>query len=222
MAHCPALRPVRGVIFDLDGVIVDSEPLHTQAWQELFDQMGYGRNHGVDFAQYYGKSDLALALDFCARHKPPWPLDQMLAWKQARLIELLRRQGRLYDGLPELVAKLARRYRLAIASGSAQPVIDAVLQLGGLDRFFAARASSTEVPRGKPAPDVFLRAAQLLGLAPGDCVVVEDAPAGIEGARAAGMQVIAIANSLPPDRLAAADRVVRNYSEIERFLLPQP
>jgi beta-phosphoglucomutase-like phosphatase (HAD superfamily) len=220
--HPVPLRPVQAVIFDLDGVIVDSEPLHTQAWQELFELMGYGQNHGVDFAQYYGKSDRALALDFCARHTPPWPLEQMLAWKQDRLIELIRTQGRIYDGLPELICKLAPHYRLAIASGSAQPVIEAVLALRGLGRFFSARASSTEVPQGKPAPDVFLRAAQLLGVPARDCLVVEDAPAGVLGARAAGMQVIAITNSVPAEQLAQATCVVHTYQQIEELLLPLP
>jgi HAD superfamily hydrolase (TIGR01509 family) len=208
------------VIFDMDGVIVNSEPLHERAWEEVFRKMGFGDSHGIHFPDYYGKTDLALGIDFHARHRPGQSIEETLAWKQDRLIELLRAEEPIFEGLPDLLEKLAGRYPLAIASGSAHPVIDEVLALKQLRRFFSALVSSTEVPRGKPAPDVFLRAAELLGVPPESCVVVEDAATGVEGALAAGMQVIAIANTLPPERLARATRIVRTYEEIERLLLP--
>lgn len=204
----------------MDGVIVNSEPLHERAWEEVFRKMGFGDSHGIHFPDYYGKTDLALGIDFHARHRPGQSIEETLAWKQDRLIELLRAEEPIFEGLPDLLEKLAGRYPLAIASGSAHPVIDEVLALKQLRRFFSALVSSTEVPRGKPAPDVFLRAAELLGVPPESCVVVEDAATGVEGALAAGMQVIAIANTLPPDRLARATRIVRTYEEIERLLLP--
>lgn len=214
------MRAPRAVIFDMDGVIVNSEPLHERAWEEVFRKMGFGDSHGIHFPDYYGKTDLALGIDFHARHRPGQSIEETLAWKQDRLIELLRAEEPIFEGLPDLLEKLAGRYPLAIASGSAHPVIDEVLALKQLRRFFSALVSSTEVPRGKPAPDVFLRAAELLGVPPESCVVVEDAATGVEGALAAGMQVIAIANTLPPERLARATRIVRTYEEIERLLLP--
>ncbi len=213
--------PIQAVIFDMDGVIVDSEPLHKQAYREIFREMGYGDAHGIQFEDYYGKTDRALWLDFIARHHPRQSIDELLAWKQKRLIDLLRVEEPLFEGLPDLVEKLAARYSLAIASGSDHPVIDEVLALRNLRRFFSVLVSSTEVPQGKPAPDVFLRAAALLEVPPAGCVVVEDSIAGVEGALAAGMRVIAIANTVSPDRLARATQVVRTYEEIEKLLLPK-
>ena len=212
--------PIQAVIFDMDGVIVDSEPLHERAYREIFREMGYGDAHGIHFPDYYGKTDRALWVDFIARHRPRQSIDELLAWKQKRLIDFLRDEEPLFEKLPDLVEKLAAHYPLAIASGSAHPVIDEVLAIRQLRRFFSVLVSSTDVPHGKPAPDVFLRAAALLEVPPARCVVVEDSIAGVEGALAAGMRVIAIANTVRPDQLVRATRVVRTYEEIERLLLP--
>jgi beta-phosphoglucomutase-like phosphatase (HAD superfamily) len=98
-------------------------------------------------------------------------------------------------------------------------VIDQVLALEPLGRYFKVKVSSEDVARGKPAPDIFLRAAEFLGVAPETCCVVEDSVAGVAGGRAAGMQVIGITNSLPAAALEAATQVVSDYAEIERLLL---
>jgi HAD superfamily hydrolase (TIGR01509 family) len=212
------LKPFRAVIFDMDGVIVDSEPRHVQAFQDVFEKMGMAENHGMRFEDYLGRSDRAFWLDFVARHKPPQGLDELTAWKQNRLVEILRRDQPIFDGLPELVQRLAVRYPLAVASGSLHPVIDEVLAMRQLRRFFSVVVSVGDVGKGKPAPDVFLRAAELLGVEAPACVVIEDTIAGVEAARAAGMQVIAITNTLPAERLRRATRVVNTYEEIERLL----
>lgn len=220
-AHRAGWEPVPlAVIFDLDGVIVDSEPLHARAYREVFAELGYGETHGMDFTQYYGKSDATLWLDFIAKHQPGRPLDELLARKQSRFLDILRAEKPLFRGLPELIERLAARYRLAVASGSSHAVIETALTLENLRRFFPVVVSALDVPQGKPAPDIFLRAAELLGVAPGACCVIEDSEAGVEGARAAGMSVIAITNTLPADKLARATRVVRSYDEMERLLLP--
>lgn len=212
-------RELRAVIFDLDGVIVDSEPLHERAFREVFDELGYSQTHGVDFPAYYGKSDQALWLDFIAKHRPAQSLEELVALKQARFLKALRQERPVFAGLVALVEKLSVRYALAVASGSSHDTIDAALALEGLQRFFPVRVSALDVPHGKPAPDVFLRAAELLGVPPGACCVIEDAEAGVAGALAAGMPVIAITNSLPAARLRQATRVVNTYAQIERLLL---
>ena len=181
--------------------------------------MGYGDRHGMDFAAYYGRSDRAFWLDFVAKHKPRQSLEELLALKQNRLIDILRRDQPLFDGLPDLLERLAPRYALAVASGSNHPVIEEVLAMRQLGRFFSVVVSVQDVPRGKPAPDVFLRAAQMLAVPAARCCVVEDSAHGVEAARAAGMEVIAITNTLPSERLAAASHVVETYEEIESLLL---
>lgn len=213
-------KDTRAVIFDMDGVIVDSEPLHELAFRQIFEQMGFGGDrHGIEFEHYYGKSDRALWLDFIAKHQPTQPLDELLSWKQNHFLKILRERQPLFPPIPDLVADLAVRYSLAVASGSNHPVIDEVLAIRGLRRFFSAVASVEDVARPKPFPDVFLRAAELLNVPPASCVVIEDAAAGVQGARDAGMRVIAITNSLTRDRLSHAHVVTETYDEIRALLL---
>lgn len=209
------------VIFDMDGVIVDSEPWHEHAFREIFHELGYGDRHGIDFRSYIGRSDRALWEDFIEKHEPPHPLDHLLALKQGRLIDLLRREQPIFDGLPDLVEKLATSYLLAVASGSNHPVIDEVLAMKQLRRFFPVVASTQDVGKTKPAPDVFLHAARLLATPPDRCCVIEDSAAGVTAAHAAGMEVIAITNSLPSEQLRHATHVVDSYEAIERLLLPE-
>lgn len=214
-----SVNPFDAIIFDMDGVIVDSEPRHERAFREIFDELGYGDRHGMDFAAYYGRSDRAFWLDFIAKHRPRQSIEELLALKQNRLIDILRRDQPLFDGLPDLLERLAPRYTLAVASGSNHPVIEEVLAMKQLGRFFSVVVSVQDVARGKPAPDVFLRAAELLAVPAARCCVVEDSAHGVEAARAAGMEVIAITNTLPSERLAAASHVVETYEEIESLLL---
>lgn len=207
------------IIFDMDGVIVDSEPRHERAFREVFAEMGYARTHGINFPAYYGRSDRALWLDFIARHRPPQPIEELIDRKQRAFLRIISEERPLFVDAPRLVKRLSRRYKLALASGSLHAVIDAVLAMGDLRRFFPVVASSQDVPRGKPAPDIFLRAAEALGVAPATCCVIEDSAAGVEAARAAGMVSIAITNSLPAAKLSRADHVVSTYREIEALLL---
>lgn len=212
------LKPFTAVIFDMDGVIVDSEPRHERAFLEVWDELGYRDRHGIHFPDYYGRSDRALWLDFIDRHQPPQTLEALTAWKQNRLIEILRREQPIFDGLPEVVARCAARWRIAVASGSLHAVIDEVLAMKSLRQHFSAIVSVQDVAHGKPAPDVFLRAAELLDRPPADCVVIEDSAAGVTAANAAGMQVIAITNTLAREQLSHATVVVETYEAIEKLL----
>ncbi|MBM3824760.1 MAG: HAD family phosphatase [Verrucomicrobia bacterium] len=212
-------RAVQAIIFDMDGVLVDSEPRHEQAFLKIFDEMGYGDRHGIHFPDYYGKSDAALWRAFMDRHQPPQSFDFLCAWKQKVFLEILRRDEPLFPDIPDLVRDAAGSYPLAVASGSYHPVISEVLRIQDLRRFFPVVSSVEDVEKNKPAPDVFLHAARGLGVAPESCCVIEDSAAGVEGALAAGMQVIAITNSLPADKLERATVVVENYRQIRSLLL---
>src|SRR6266567_1641748 len=99
------------VIFDMDG-----EPLHERAFREVLEEIGYGRTHGIDFPAYYGKSDLVVWRDFIARHRPTQSLEELLARKEKKFAALLKREEPIYVRLPELLEKVATRYRLALAS----------------------------------------------------------------------------------------------------------
>jgi HAD superfamily hydrolase (TIGR01509 family) len=208
------------VIFDMDGVIVDSEPRHERAFLEVVRDIGFGDVSPLRFEDYIGRCDDELWVDFVAQCRPSQTVQELLALKRTRVLELIRREQPLFDGLPELVAKLADTYLLAVASGSERAVIHEVLALDRLHEFFPVAVAASEVPSGKPAPDIFLRAAELLGVDPADCWVVEDSKPGIAAGLAAGMRVIAITNTYPAAELARATHVVSSYSEIEKLLLP--
>jgi HAD superfamily hydrolase (TIGR01509 family) len=211
----------RAVVFDMDGVIVDSEPLHERAFLEVVEQIGYRDTHGLNIADFVGRSDYELWNAFVERHNPSQTLEELLTLKRLRVIEILRREQPLYTDLPELIRDLATEYKLALASGSERVVVDAVLAFKGLVRSFQATVSGSEIVRGKPAPDIFLRAAELLEVLPTDCWAIEDSKPGIAAGLAAGMRVIAISNTHPLDELGDATHVVSTYHEIRQLLLPE-
>ena len=147
------LKPFKAVIFDMDGVIVDSEPRHERAFHEVWDAMGYRDRHGINFQDYYGRSDRALWLDFIDKHRPPQSLDELTAWKQNRLIEILRAEQPIFDGLPEVVEKSAARWPLAVASGAdvrADAVVGLRVGVGVVDATGPVGAGSGQYAEKEP------------------------------------------------------------------------
>jgi HAD superfamily hydrolase (TIGR01509 family) len=211
---------LRGIIFDMDGVLVDSEPLHERAFYEVMDDLGYGSNHGMQFSHYVGRSDFELWRDFVAKHKPVQLLEDLLARKRRRVIDALLKHQPIFPGLVELLKKLSGRYALGVASGSEREVVQTVLSLPGLSGVFPVVVTAADVEHGKPAPDIFLHAARLLGVAPGECCVIEDSKPGVMAGLAAGMRVIAITNTHSAEDLCQAHHVLEKYEQIERLLLP--
>ncbi len=213
------MKRCKAVIFDMDGVIVDSEPYHERAFLEVMGDLGYAESHGMQYEDYIGRPDQALWTEFIGRHRPKQSPEELAGLKARRLVELIRRNEPVFEGLPALVEKLATRYSLAVASGSERCIVEEVLRLEHLGRFFSAVVTDSEIKRGKPEPDVFLRAAELLGIKPKACCVIEDSRPGVAAALAAGMRVIAITNTHAAEELRQATHVVATYGEIERLLL---
>ena len=209
----------RAIIFDMDGVIVDSEPLHELAFMETFHELGYGQTHGIRFADYLGRSDRAVWEAFIAKHRPSQSFDELTDLKESRLIGMLHERKPLFAPVPDLIRDLAARYPLALASGSVHRVISAVLEIGDLRKYFGPVVSAQDVTHGKPSPDIFLRAASLLNVPPESCCVIEDTVAGVTAGRAAGMHVIAITNTYPAAALHQAHQIVDSYEPIARLLL---
>lgn len=203
----------------MDGVIVDSEPRHERAFHAVLREIGYAEKHGLRFADYVGRRDHELWIDFIAKNHPPHSLEELLALKRAHTIELLRTEQPIFDGLIPLVESLAAQVPLAVASGSEKPVVEAVLELRDLRRWFRVVVTGSDITRGKPEPDIFLKTGELLGVKPDDCWVVEDSKPGIAAARAAGMRVIAVTNTHPAEELRDATRIVGNCEEIGWLLL---
>jgi HAD superfamily hydrolase (TIGR01509 family) len=207
---------IEAVIFDLDGVLVQTEEI----WDDVRE--AYAAEHG---AQYDAEAQRAMmgmsSLEWSAYMNEelgmPFEPAEISAEVVRRMEARYRERLPLIEGAVEAVGRLAARWPLGLASSSNRPLIDAVLELSGLAPFFAATVSSEEVERGKPAPDVYLECARRLGVAPTTCAAIEDSHAGIRSAKAAGMRVVAIPNpTYPPDpeALAQADVVLPSLAEL--------
>ena len=207
---------IEAVVFDLDGVLLDSEQVWDEVREELVKERG-GRWHEQAQTEMMGMSSVEWSRYMHDELDLPEPPEEISAEVVQRLDEVYRKRLPLIDGAREAVERLAARWPLGLASSSNREVIDLVLDLSGLARFFRVTVSSEEVPRGKPAPDVYLEAARGLGVPPQRCAAVEDSHNGIRSAKAAGMRVIAIPNQhYPPgeEALALADVTLGSLAEL--------
>jgi HAD superfamily hydrolase (TIGR01509 family) len=215
------LSTIVAVVFDLDGVLVDSEHVWDGVREELARERG-GRWHDRAQADMMGMS--APEWSRYMHHvigltEPPPEIDDEVV---RRLLARYAEELPLIDGAVEAVERVAGGFRLGVASSSNRRVIDVVLEESGLTSFFDATVSSEEVARGKPAPDVFLEAARRLVVDPAECSAIEDSANGIRAAHAAGMRVVAIPNArYPPaaDALELADEVVDSIAELTPALV---
>jgi HAD superfamily hydrolase (TIGR01509 family) len=207
---------IEAVVFDLDGVLLDSEEIWDRAREELARERG-GRWHDRAQRDMMGMSSTEWSrymADVIGLSEPPEEINREVV---RRLTELYREELPAIPGAREAVERLAARWPLGLASSSNRELIDLVLELLGVEQLFTATVSSEEVARGKPAPDVYLEAARRLGVDPTRAAAVEDSQNGILSAKAARMRVIAIPNAhFPPDEeaLAAADAVLDSLAEL--------
>jgi HAD superfamily hydrolase (TIGR01509 family) len=207
---------IEAVIFDLDGVLLDSEQLWDQAREELARERG-GRWHANAQRDMMGMSSPEWSRymrDVIGLSGAPEEISREVV---ERLAKLYHEHLPVVPGAREAVERLAARWPLGLASSSNRELIDLALELLGVKHLFKATVSSEEVARGKPAPDVYLEAAQRLGVDPTHAAAIEDSENGIRAAKAAGMRVIAIPNRHfpPPDEaLAQADVVLDSLAEL--------
>jgi HAD superfamily hydrolase (TIGR01509 family) len=207
---------IEAVVFDLDGIIIDSEHVWDDVRQELAEERG-GRWHDEASRDMMGMSSTEWSRymrDVIGLGEPP---EEINAEVVRRMEAVYRERLPLIPGAAEAVERLAARWPLGLASSSNRELIDLALDASGLGRWFGATVSSEEVPRGKPAPDVFLEAAGRLDVHPERCAAVEDSENGILSAKAAGMRTIAVPNPrYPPAEaaLAEADLVLASIREL--------
>jgi HAD superfamily hydrolase (TIGR01509 family) len=204
------------IVFDLDGVLLDSEHVWDEVREELARERG-GRWHDRAQVDMMGMSSTEWSRYMHDRigisDSPAEISDEVVR----RMLRRYEEELPLIDGAVSAVRGLAGAYRLGLASSSNRPLIDAVLHETGLGDVFEATISSEEVERGKPAPDVYLEAARQLAVNPAHCAAVEDSANGIRSAHTAGMRVVAIPNERfppPPDALGLADGVLRSVAEL--------
>jgi HAD superfamily hydrolase (TIGR01509 family) len=213
---------IEAVVFDLDGVIVDSE----QVWDEVRE--AYARESGGSYPATATRDMMGMSSTEWSRYmaeqlRVPGTPEEINAAIVERMLERYGEAPPLIPGAVDAVRRIAGRWPLAIASSSNPELIEVILRVAGIATLFRAAVSSQEVARGKPAPDVYLEAARRIGVDAARCGAVEDSENGILSAKAAGMRVVAVPNPhFPPaaDALQLADVVLASIGELrpESFL----
>jgi len=220
---------LRALIFDFNGIIVDDEPIHFQLFQKVLGEEDIVLSEKTYYARYLGFDDRgAFEAGFREYGRPLHPAKlRELIDRKARYYQLaIRDHVAIFPGVTSLVTTLASSLPLAVASGALRQEIDTILATAGLSNCFKSIVSAEDVTRGKPEPEIFLKALDALNashngapIAADDCVVIEDSKEGIKGARRAGMKCLAVTNSHPAELLTGAHAVVQSLEEVDlRYL----
>ena len=205
----------RGVIWDLDGVIIDSADLHFDAWRETLAKHGISMDR-EQFEQGFGRRNDDIIAGIIKRTMPPEEISAIGREKEATYRRMVAGHTRFFPGVIELMSSLKESgFKQAVASSAPADNLTLIIREMKLEPFISALVDASGVSKGKPDPEVFLKAAEKLGLPPTACLVIEDAVAGVEAARRGGMAVIAVSNTHPKEKLGAADLVLSSLGDVE-------
>ena len=216
---------LRAIIFDFDGVIADSEPIHLAVFQRVLGAHGYVLTREEYYADYLGYDDKGCFEAFLTAHGRPISqavIDDLVKQKAAAYFDYIRERPVIFPGVQALIHEAATRHPLAICSGALRHEIEFILEQSGIRKAFVHITSAEDVTRGKPNPEGFLHALAALNqqgtrpaMTPDECLVIEDSLPGIRGAHAAGMKVLAVANTHRLEELQEADTVTRSLADVK-------
>ena len=220
-------RPPKAVLWDMDGVIADTGAAHFAAWRQVMAELSRPFDE-ADFRRIFGLVNPDAIRLLFGETVSSHEIARISEHKETLFREVVQGQVSLLPGVETWLERLRQQgYRQAIASSAPRPNIDVLLHALNIGPYFQAIVSAEDVTKGKPDPSIFLRAAAALGVPPARCVVVEDAVAGVQAARRAGMVCLAVATTQPAERLSNADLVVTRLTELaddafERLLNLRP
>jgi HAD superfamily hydrolase (TIGR01509 family) len=206
-------KGIQGILWDMDGVIVDTGELHYQTWVDVLARYGVSYTR-EQFQQYFGMNNVSVMKKLMGDHVSPELMKSIPAEKEEQFRKRVDHSLKPYPGVLDCLKYFHQLgYRQAVASSAPQENIEVLICNLGLLDSFDALVSGLEMP-GKPAPDVFLKAAHEIEIPPAACVVIEDSLAGVAAAKAAGIRCIAVTNTNPAEALAAADWIVNSLQEV--------
>ena len=216
------MREIRAVVFDMDGLMLDTEPIYKAAWQAASAELGHDLEDGF-YARFVGRPNDDCERLMLERFGTEFPLDRFRArWRELWDSDATANGIRTKPGLLELLALLdTLKIPFAIATSSEATETEVCLRAAGLDRRFPVRVTRDQIVHGKPAPDIYLEAARRLQTDPAQCVALEDSEAGILSASRAGMVPLLIPDAAPPSAMAAstAFRVLPSLADVPAVLL---
>ena len=206
-----------GVIFDLDGVLVDTGWAHKQSWYDLAEKEGFSMTDEF-FYTTFGMQNYQIIPMLLGRDASSDEVDQLSDWKERRYRRLIAEKLAPSEGAKSLLCDLKNKdFLLAVGSSAPRANLDLVLERTDLRDYFDAYVTGQDVTNGKPAPDTFLKAAEKLSLSANRCVVVEDAVQGVDAGKAAGMQVVAVTTTRKREDLHRADIIVDSLAQLQAW-----
>ncbi len=212
---------IRAVIFDMDGLMIDSERMAYEGYVAECAKLGLTMDEGF-YRSVMGTTVAVAAQKFYDRFGASFPLDEMVDTVLSHMDDRFEEEGvPLKKGLKELLAYLkGDGYKTIVATSSTRERVDKILQMAGLTGYFDGSICGDEVEKGKPDPEVFLKACQKAGVQPQDALVLEDSEAGIQAAFSAGIPVICIPDMKYPQKEdeEKADRVVDSLLDVLSLL----
>jgi beta-phosphoglucomutase family hydrolase len=208
---------IQTVIFDLDGVIIDSEPVHFKLEKQMLEELKIAVSF-EEHSSYVGMSSENMWEAIASKHNLTYCPEELVEKKHSLYINHLIREKNLYP-IPKVAGLIKELYKnnfkLIIASSSPPEVIDAVLKKFNLSNYFMATVSGTKLTHSKPHPEIFLRAAEIAKCKPQECVVIEDSENGVTAAKAAGMKCIGFSNpNSGAQNLNEADVIIKSFEEL--------
>lgn len=209
---------IRAILFDHDGVLVDSMPYHVEAWKRVMARHGI-EVEPLEILLAEGATTMEVAAELFHRHNKPASPDQVQQIVLEKRDEYLANNAtQLNDGVLDVLEYVKEnRYRLALVTGSIRSQVEPVIGTE-ISSWFDCIITAEDVERGKPDPEPYLRAIQKLHVAPSECLVIENAPLGIRAGKSAGAAVVAITTTLAPYYLREADAIVHDFEELRRRL----
>ncbi len=216
---------LQAIIFDFDGVIANSEPLHYAAFRHVLAKESILLTESQYYTDYIGMDDKGCFAALLTRHHrtlSPDVITDLIRKKSTYFHEHITQSLCLFDGVVDFISMLTKRWPLAIVSGALRNEIEVILGEAGLRDAFLSIISAEDVNEGKPNPEGFLKGLDALNrsemqsiVQPANCLVIEDSVPGVDGAQAAGMRCLAVSNTYPPEHFAQADAVTDSFAEYD-------